>query len=81
MAAVEEGKLAHERIEAAVGREEIAKRHGEQRGGSARPDEQGEVSKITAADDGLGDRIKKVHGLFLRKVPVQRVAREERVPP
>ncbi len=69
MAAVEEGKLTHEIVEAAVGREQIAQGHGKQRGGSARPDEQGKMSKIAPADHSLGDLIGNVHYLFSRKSP------------
>jgi hypothetical protein len=65
--AVEKGQLAHERVEAAVGREQVAKSHGEQCGCSARPDEQGKVSQIAPADDSLSDLIGNVHCLFLRK--------------
>ena len=64
MAAVEQGQLAHERIEPAVGREQVAQSHGKQGGGPAGPDEQGQMGKIPAPDDGLGDLVKLVHDLF-----------------
>ena len=67
MAAVEEGQLAHERIEPAVGREQVAQGHGKQGGRPARPDEQGQMGKIPAPDDGLGDLVEYVHDLFSRK--------------
>ena len=57
MAAVEEGQLAHERIEPAVGREQVAQGHGKQGGRPARPDEQGQMGKIPAPDDSLGDLV------------------------
>jgi hypothetical protein len=64
--AVEERQLAHEFIEAAVGREQVAKSHGEQCGRPTRPDEQGKVSQIAPADHSLGNLIGNVHYLFLR---------------
>jgi hypothetical protein len=70
MAAIEEGQLAYELVEAAVGREEVAKGHGEQSGGSTGPDKQGKVSEIAATDDSLGNLIDNVHCLFLRKAAV-----------
>ena len=71
MAAVEEGQLAHERVEPAIGREQIAQGHGKQSGRPARPDEQGQVGKIPAPDDGFGDLVKHVHDLFLRKSSIE----------
>ena len=64
MTAVEEGQLAHEFVEAAVDREQIAQGRREQSGSPARPDEQGEMSKIAAIDQSLGDLIENVHCLF-----------------
>jgi hypothetical protein len=71
MTAVEEGQLAHEVVEAAVGREKVAKGHGKQRGSPSRPHEQGEMGEIAAADDSLSDFIGNVHCLFLRKNRVE----------
>ena len=70
MAAVEEGQLAHERVEPAIGREQIAQGHGKQSGRPAGPDEQGKVGEIPAPDDGFGDLVECVHDLFLRKSSV-----------
>ena len=66
MTTIEERQLAHELVEAAVGREKVPQSHGKQGGSPARPDEQGEMGEITAADDSLSDPVENVHDLFLR---------------
>src|SRR6476661_3650205 len=65
LSTVEDGKLAHEFIEPAVRREQVAQSHGQQRGGSDRPGEQNQMSKISPADHSLDDLIDCVHVLFL----------------
>ncbi len=65
MAAVEQGKLAHERIEAPVRGGKIPKRVGEERRGSARPDEEREMGKVAPVDDELGDLVEG-HGEISR---------------